>query len=224
MTIAAPQFRVASPLQLRVHSPAMDAQNMVVACTGCCGMEITTVRNAVRSLRPRVVLLEGDGGAAAEARPPTHIVVGVNAKRTLKALAGITRGAFLVTPEWCTASALAGVWLDPCSFESARFPGAARSRAARLCPSKLRVRDPLAGMRVAVAAGVSRPRAMLLKLARALGAEAYAGGAARCDVFVAQRGAARPPALPVAAGFVEEEWLLHSVETYQKAPFEAFAP
>ena len=65
MTIAAPQFRVASPLQLRVHSPAMDAQNMVVACTGCCGMEITTVRNAVRSLRPRVVLLEGDGGAAA---------------------------------------------------------------------------------------------------------------------------------------------------------------
>ena len=60
----------------------------------------------------------------------THVVS--SGKRTLKVLEGITRGCWVVSVEWITASMEAGHWLDEQRYElSDTFPGVSISRQRR---------------------------------------------------------------------------------------------
>ena len=45
-------------------------------------------------------------------------------------LRAVARGAWVVTPEWVTASAEAGRWVEETPYETQHFPGAKRARDA----------------------------------------------------------------------------------------------
>eukprot|EP00002_Diphylleia_rotans_P030475 TRINITY_DN6265_c0_g1_i3.p1 TRINITY_DN6265_c0_g1~~TRINITY_DN6265_c0_g1_i3.p1 ORF type:complete len:421 (+),score=92.45 TRINITY_DN6265_c0_g1_i3:640-1902(+) len=56
----------------------------------------------------------------------THVVAA--SKRTVKMLAGIARGIWIVTPEWLFKSLDEGKWADESEFESNVVPGAKKAR------------------------------------------------------------------------------------------------
>lgn len=116
--IPKPQYRLASPMAM----PLDNAKNIVVCTTGCASKELAAVEAAVRELRPRVTFLAQD---ASSSLAPTHVVVGAEGRRTLKVLAGIARGAFLLTPEWAIDSVKAGKWLDPVRARARTAPSSA---------------------------------------------------------------------------------------------------
>lgn len=59
----------------------------------------------------------------------THIIS--SGRRTQKVLAGIARGAWIVSPEWAFKSLESSVWLPEAEFELPQFPGARQARLAR---------------------------------------------------------------------------------------------
>jgi len=64
-----------------------------------------------------------------EADKATHLVL-AEPKRTMKLLRAVARGAWVLTPDWVTASAEAGRWVDEAPYETEHFPGAKRAREA----------------------------------------------------------------------------------------------
>ncbi|CAK8676905.1 unnamed protein product [Clavelina lepadiformis] len=60
----------------------------------------------------------------------THVVCGA-ARRTMNVLCAISRGLWLLSKEWITASSDAGYWLDEHSYEVSYFPTARHTRLQR---------------------------------------------------------------------------------------------
>jgi hypothetical protein len=193
-------------------------------------LSFTSVGSAVEALcrsaarRLRGLRLCADG---AEDGVVTHLVIG-SERRTLKAMLALANGAWLVSPEWVTASLEAGRWLP-----EGRFPAAAPRFVAAAARARALLEDPdaaplLGGRAVHVAAGRGRrgaaSAASLRRMAAALGADVAA--AKSCEVCVvagAGDGAAsRPAGLPHGANVVREEWLLRAAEQFEAQPLGDF--
>ncbi|KAL6766685.1 hypothetical protein ACKKBG_A36965 [Auxenochlorella protothecoides x Auxenochlorella symbiontica] len=189
-------------------------------------------RSATLRLRGIRLCSSGRGEAGA-----THLVVG-RERRTIKLLLALANGAWLVTPQWITASLDAGEWLPVRQFPvGERFRAAAeRSRSARERGAAL-----LAGQRLYIHArtgsGTARPRksdaslerreggaasaadlGSLRRLAGALGAELT--GPTECSLCILAGDAPRPATLPPAVPSVTSGWLLHAAEHHQVPPVE----
>ena len=151
----------------------------------------------------------------------THLVMG-SERRTLKALLAVANGAWLVSPEWVTASLEAGRWQPEHEFPAAAAGfAAAAQRARRLLDDDAPL---LGGHVVHVHAGRGRQAAAtasaMRRLAAALGAAA--GAASACTLCVVVGGGGPPAGLPRGARAVQEEWLLQAAERYEIPAIGAF--
>ncbi|KAK9811968.1 hypothetical protein WJX73_004071 [Symbiochloris irregularis] len=150
----------------------------------------------------------------------THLVMGAE-RRTMKVLLAIANGAWLLTPEWVTASVDAGMWLPETPYESqSRFAAAAaRARSARgqvkgrgkHCGWRL-LRDERVHIHEPTRKGSNGNAPHLRRLAAAL--DAKVGSLQTCTLCVVAGGAPKPSSLPAGARAVTEEWLLHAAEQY----------
>jgi hypothetical protein len=146
----------------------------------------------------------------------THLVVGQE-RRTLKVMLAIANGAWLVSPEWITASLEAGRWLPESQFSAkVRFAAAAdKARAALEVPDDNLL---LEGRRLHITAGGSGKAASvnanaLRRVALALGAKVVA--AKSCTMAVVMGTSRRPEGLGKDVPAVREEWLLQAAERYE---------
>ncbi|RMZ54717.1 hypothetical protein APUTEX25_003095 [Auxenochlorella protothecoides] len=210
-----------------------DPQPVLLALTSVDKDVAELARSATLRLRGIRLCSSGRGEAGA-----THLVLG-RERRTIKLLLALANGAWLVTPQWITASLDAGEWLPARQFPvGERFRAAAeRSRSAREHGATL-----LAGQRLYIHArtgsGTARPRksdasverreggaasaadlGSLRRLAGALGAELT--GPTECSLCILAGDAPRPATLPPAVPSVTSGWLLHAAEHYQVPPVEA---
>eukprot|EP00775_Hariotina_reticulata_P003691 gene3691-3951_t len=186
----------------------------------------TSVSSAVGDLaKAAVQRLPGGFRACVEGHEEgrvTHLVVGAE-RRTLKLLLGLAQGAWLLSPEWVTASLEKGTWQPPEGYEvESRFSQvAAAVRAARAAG---RYTGPLSGRLVTIhchaAAGgafasqkaAAEHRQSLQRLVRALGGRVC--GAKVAQLAVVAGATALPCELPASAPAVGEEWLLRLAETH----------
>lgn len=187
--------------------------------------------------------------SAFEADRATHLVL-AEPKRTMKLLRAVTRGAWVVTAEWITASATAGRWVDEAPYETTRFPGARRAREAIATTGAVAGTGSagatavggksalLSGVKVCVQERSAPPSAAELKaLVTAAGGEVTprARGAAVIIAPGARGGASSRRGAAGAAGtagggdgtggeVVKETWLMQAIADYAVPAFEAFRP
>jgi len=147
----------------------------------------------------------------------THLVVGQE-RRTLKVMLAIANGAWLISPEWITASLEAGRWLPESQFPAeVRFAAAAdKARAALEVPDDNLL---LEGRRLHITAGGTGKAASvnanaLRRVALALGAKVVAA-AKSCTMAVVMGTSRRPEGLGRDVPAVREEWLLQAAERYE---------
>eukprot|EP00899_Mesostigma_viride_P011485 jgi/Mesvir1/20337/Mv19926-RA.1 len=165
-------------------------------------------------------LVTSDGTAAQE--HVTHLVAGCG-RRTIKLLFAISRGAWVLTPEWVSRSLEKGCWVPEEGFEADYYPGIRLSRAANdTHASKGGGGRLLSSMRVAIAEKGTQPaRDVLKKLVENLGGKVVAAASApECDVLITGGDRAKVAASHPGVHVVREQWLLAAIEAYQVPPFE----
>jgi hypothetical protein len=151
------------------HSASTGASRgpIVIATSGLPDEETGDLAAMVKLIGRGAKLAEDDGhgGLACTA---SHVVVASleEPKRTLKVLAAIARGAWVVRSNWLYASLEARKWVDEAEHEvdAARFPGARAMRAAAAAAA-----PGLLSSRAFYIAGATRPKpedlATIVKLA-----------------------------------------------------------
>lgn len=149
----------------------------------------------------------------------THLVIGQE-RRTLKVLLAITNGAWLLSPEWVTASLEAGRWLP-----ESRFPATVKfTAAADKAREVLEVPDATLPLHEYQAIAIHAWKASskgdapsvpaLKRLVTALGGSTVP--LQQCQVCVMAGGQGKMPArVPEGAVVVDEKWLLEAAERFE---------
>ncbi|KAL4430735.1 hypothetical protein ABPG75_005991 [Micractinium tetrahymenae] len=181
---------------------------------------VDLARSATRRLRGLRLCPEGK-----EDGQVTHLVVG-GERRTLKLMLAVANGAWLLSPQWVTASVEAGRWLPESQFSAkVRFQAAAeRARsllespdaAPLLAEHSIYVHLPDKARKL-----MGANAAALKRVAAALGAKAAQPRS--CTLCVVVGGGARPPTIPAEAACVKEEWLLLAAERFEAPPLDEFS-
>jgi hypothetical protein len=174
----------------------------------------------------------GDG-AAEEA---THLVLGsktgakgggaTGAKRTLKVLQAILRGAWVLSEQWLFESLDADELLPEAGFETSAFVGARRARERRQAGEPI---QPLARTSVAIVEQDAAACERLVGLARLAGATL--APPTRADVVIDAVAHAKASSNGGASArrrgdgaLVSAEWLYDSVSDCERKPVGAYQP
>ena len=174
----------------------------------------------------------GDG-AAEEA---THLVLGsktgakgggaTGAKRTLKVLQAILRGAWVLSEQWLFESLDADELLPEAGFETSAFVGARRARERRQAGEPI---QPLARTSVAIVEQDAAACERLVGLARLAGATL--APPTRADVVIGAVAHAKASSNGGASArrrgdgaLVSAEWLYDSVSDCERKPVGAYQP
>lgn len=156
-------------------------------------------------------------------RKITHLIIG-DSRRTFKTMLAILHGAYLLRPEYVTASLDAGYWL-PEEFFLANVifqEGSARARQAKSCPTTVPEGNPsflLQGKKVSIYSQGKRARdesyQVVRKICQELGATLFHLSEADICIVMDEDFASRPPGIPQHAKAVTKEWLFQSVCSFQ---------
>lgn len=211
------------PASIRPATPSCIGH---IAVTSTTSSVMDLVKSAVRRLRGIRICPDGQ-----EESSMTHLIIG-DEKRTLKTMLGVANGAWMMTPEWVTASLEAGYWLPEEQYvANVRFARGAERARAHLAAQGCGVGGDLSGGRsckrllsdqsvyVHLSSKAAVRNAVALKrLALALGAKSakLVGSCTICVVAGKEEGVKRPSGLPSGVPVVEEEWLLQAAEQYEK--------
>lgn len=152
----------------------------------------------------------------------THLVIGQE-RRTLKVMLAVANGAWLVTPEWITASLEAGKWLPESEFIApVRFiDGADRARAALEMLDGGRLLEEYDVYTHVSSKDAAANTAAIKRVLAALGANL--APLKKCNLAIVLGGMRKPPGLPRGVPVLREEWLLQAAETYSLPPMDNYA-
>jgi hypothetical protein len=192
----------------------------VLAVTSATASITELCKSATRRLSGLRMALEGreDGTI-------THLIMG-EPRRTLKTMLAVANGAYVLKPEWVTASIEAGKWLPEEDFEQDQEHFSAAAKRARQQRTAHGSNALLHGncIHVVAAAGdrkAATTASVIRRVATALGAEL--GTARECTLCIAcgnfpKKGKGRPTGVPRGAAVVQDKWLLQVAASYKLVP------
>ena len=216
-----------APCSRSKRQPLANAPRIAFSSTSHADAEV--LKAIAQSLGAHVL---GDG-AAEEA---THLVLGsktgakgggaTGAKRTLKVLQAILRGAWVLTERWLFESLEADELLPEAGFETSAFVGAHRARERRQAGEPI---QPLARTSVAIVEQDAAACERLVSLARLAGATL--APPTRADVVIDAVAHAKASSNGGASArrrgdgaLVSAEWLYDSVSDCERKPVGAYQP
>ena len=214
-----------APCSRSKRQPLANAPRIAFSSTSHADAEV--LKAIARSLGAHVLC----DGAAEEA---THLVLGsktgakgggaTGAKRTLKVLQAILRGAWVLTERWLFESLEADELLPEAGFETSAFVGARRARERRQAGEPI---QPLARTSVAIVEQDAAACERLVSLARLAGATL--APPTRADVVIDAVAHAKASSNGGASArrrgdgaLVSAEWLYDSVSDCERKPVGAY--
>lgn len=188
-------------------------------------LAVTSVKGSVLDLcKTAVTKLPGLNLWANNSRKSgriTHLIIGDN-RRTLKTMLAVLHGAYMLTPEYVTASLEAGYWLPEEAYlaEVVFQEGATKSREARSLFDAVSNRSGLLqGKKVSICTQGKSSRddsyQVVRKICQELGATLFHISEAEICIMMNDNASSRPSDIPVNARAVRKEWLFQSACAYE---------
>ncbi|WPT14392.1 hypothetical protein PSENEW3_00000522 [Picochlorum sp. SENEW3] len=193
-------------------------------------LAVTSVESSVLELCKKAVnQLEGlrlwTNNNARKHKTITHLIIGDN-RRTLKTMLAVVHGAYLLRPEYITASLEAGFWLPEDEYLANVIfqEGAIRSREFRT-QSAENLPNLLQGKKVSIYTQGKKgdeSYQVVRRLAIELGATLFHISEADICILMNDEASVRPPGIPEHADVVKKDWLFECCTAFDEVSMTDF--
>ncbi|KAI8109222.1 hypothetical protein M9435_005634 [Picochlorum sp. BPE23] len=193
-------------------------------------LAVTSVESSVLELCKKAVnQLEGlrlwTNNNARKHKTITHLIIGDN-RRTLKTMLAVVHGAYLLRPEYITASLEAGFWLPEDEYLANVIfqEGAIRSREFR-AQSAENLPNLLQGKKVSIYTQGKKgdeSYQVVRRLAIELGATLFHISEADICILMNDEASVRPPGIPEHADVVKKDWLFECCTAFDEVSMTDF--
>eukprot|EP00889_Picochlorum_renovo_P008798 jgi/Picre1/35828/NNA_003288.t1 len=193
-------------------------------------LAVTSVESSVLELCKKAVnQLEGlrlwTNNNARKHKTITHLIIGDN-RRTLKTMLAVVHGAYLLRPEYITASLEAGFWLPEDEYLANVIfqEGAIRSREFR-AQSAENLPNLLQGKKVSIYTQGKKgdeSYQVVRRLAIELGATIFHISEADICILMNDEASVRPPGIPEHADVVKKDWLFECCTAFDEVSMTDF--
>ena len=214
------------PSQSQHPSQECIAQNRKISGV----LAVTSVESSVLELCKKAVnQLEGlrlwTNNNARKHKTITHLIIGDN-RRTLKTMLAVVHGAYLLRPEYITASLEAGFWLPEDEYLANVIfqEGAIRSREFR-AQSTENLPNLLQGKKVSIYTQGKKgdeSYQVVRRLAIELGATLFHISEADICILMNDEASVRPPGIPDHADVVKKDWLFECCTAFEHVSMADF--
>ncbi len=158
----------------------------------------------------------------------SHLIIG-DSRRTLKTMLAVLHGAYLLRPEYVTASLEAGYWLPEEDYLANVIfqEGSTKARQAKSIYPEGHDSFLLLGRKVSICSSMGKRKhddsyQVIRRICQELGATLFHISDADICIVIDDDVSSRPPGIPAGATAVRKEWLFQSVCEFRLIEMDAF--